>query len=52
MEDTLDGGVDDFLDGGVGIDQLSGGGGNDYIVDNTSDTVIENGLELTPYFLQ
>ena len=45
--DTLNGGSgNDLLHGGDGIDQLSGGSGDDtYIVDNTSDNVIENGLE-------
>ncbi|MDH4378675.1 MAG: M10 family metallopeptidase C-terminal domain-containing protein [Vampirovibrionales bacterium] len=41
--DSLVGGAgNDTLDGGTGADQLSGGTGNDlYVVDNTSDTVIE-----------
>ncbi|MBX4914787.1 M10 family metallopeptidase, partial [Rhizobium bangladeshense] len=38
----------DTLDGGAGIDKLSGGVGDDvYIVDNASDTVIENAIEGT-----
>ena len=37
---------DDLIDGGAGMDQPSDGSGDDtYIVDNTSDNVIENGLE-------
>ena len=41
--DTLDGGVgDDSLDGGLGADVMIGGVGDDiYIVDSTSDQVIE-----------
>jgi Ca2+-binding RTX toxin-like protein len=42
--DRLTGGVgDDLLDGGSGIDVLRGGAGNDtYLVDNASDSLIEN----------
>lgn len=42
--DTINGGLgNDTLDGGSGADVLSGGVGNDtYIVDSTSDQVIEN----------
>ncbi|WP_320110083.1 M10 family metallopeptidase C-terminal domain-containing protein [Pseudomonas sp. B21-053] len=33
---------DNFLDGGLGADQLIGGDGNDtYLVDNTSDVIVE-----------
>ena len=41
--DSLDGGEgDDVLDGGLDADQMTGGKGNDdYVVDNTSDTVLE-----------
>ncbi|WP_281421953.1 M10 family metallopeptidase C-terminal domain-containing protein, partial [Rhizobium aethiopicum] len=47
--DTLTGDSgNDTLDGGAGIDKLSGGVGDDiYIVDNASDTVIENANEGT-----
>lgn len=46
---TLVGGVgNDTLDGGVGADSLVGGTGDDaYIVDNTSDKVVENADEGT-----
>ncbi|RQO54416.1 hypothetical protein DBR47_22460 [Paucibacter sp. KBW04] len=45
--DTLNGGAGwDTLDGGVGADRMLGGVGNDsYIVDSTSDVVIENSGE-------
>ncbi len=34
---------DDFINGGSGADTMAGGAGNDfYVVDNASDTVIEN----------
>ncbi len=47
--DTLDGGGgNDRLDGGSGADAMSGGTGNDvYIVDNSGDSVSENGGEGT-----
>ncbi len=46
---TLTGGTgNDTLDGGVGADSLVGGAGNDvYLVDNTSDKVVENASEGT-----
>lgn len=41
--DTLNGGGgNDILDGGLGIDSLVGGSGNDtYLIDNTSDKIVE-----------
>lgn len=47
--DTLSGGLgDDVLDGGAGIDRMSGGAGDDlYLVDDTSDLVLENASEGT-----
>lgn len=47
--DSLSGLVgDDWLDGGAGIDTLRGGLGDDiYLVDNASDSVIENSNEGT-----
>ncbi|SEF90283.1 FG-GAP-like repeat-containing protein [Nitrosomonas ureae] len=41
--DTLEGGIGrDTLDGGFGADVLKGGSGNDnYVVDNTGDSIIE-----------
>lgn len=41
--DTMEGGAgNDSLDGGAGADSMSGGAGNDsYVVDSTSDKVIE-----------
>jgi Ca2+-binding RTX toxin-like protein len=39
-------GGDNLLDGGVGADRMSGGAGNDtYVVDNTSDVVIDDANE-------
>lgn len=45
--DSLDGGGgDDWIDGGTGADAMTGGvGGDTYVVDNTSDTVVENAGE-------
>jgi len=42
--DNIDGGGgDDYLDGGAGADLLKGGPGDDrYVVDNTSDLVVES----------
>ncbi|MGO4863328.1 calcium-binding protein, partial [Campylobacter jejuni] len=41
--DTLSGGSgNDTLDGGAGVDRLEGGAGNDtYLVDTTTDTLVE-----------
>ena len=46
---TLNGAAgDDTLDGGAGIDTLSGGSGNDtYLVDTTTDALVENAGEGT-----
>jgi Ca2+-binding RTX toxin-like protein len=43
--DTLDGGLgDDRLDGGTGVDRMVGGVGNDtYVVDATTDVIVEGG---------
>lgn len=39
-------GANNQLDGGAGVDTLAGGLGNDtYLVDNTADTIVENGAE-------
>ncbi|MDQ1924587.1 putative Ig domain-containing protein [Massilia pseudoviolaceinigra] len=45
--DTLNGGGgNDTLDGGVGVDRLAGGAGNDvFVVDGTTDVVLENASE-------
>jgi Ca2+-binding RTX toxin-like protein len=45
--DSLSGGAgNDVLDGGAGADNMTGGTGNDiYIVDNATDTVVENANE-------
>ncbi|WP_307731951.1 putative Ig domain-containing protein [Massilia antarctica] len=45
--DTLSGlGGDDTLDGGVGVDRLIGGVGNDvFVVDGTTDVIVENANE-------
>ena len=41
-------GGDDWIDGGYGIDVMSGGTGNDtYVVDNKNDIVVENANEGT-----
>ena len=47
--DTLYGGFgNDLLNGGTGVDILIGGKGNDnYVIDNTADTIIENPVEGT-----
>ncbi len=43
--DSLYGGEgDDYINGGEGIDRLEGGNGNDfYVVDSSSDVIVENG---------
>ncbi|MDQ1834352.1 putative Ig domain-containing protein [Massilia scottii] len=45
--DTLTGGAgNDTLDGGVGVDRLSGGAGDDvFVVESTTDVVLENASE-------
>ncbi|QSJ20483.1 hypothetical protein JYQ62_18375 [Nostoc sp. UHCC 0702] len=48
-DDTLKGSkYNDLIDGGAGVDDLTGGDGDDiYIVDNDSDTITENANEGT-----
>ena len=51
--DVLDGGAgNDYLDGGLGADRMSGGSGDDtYLVDSSSDVVLELANEGTDWVI-